>query len=122
MSTCSTPSRARLPSICRRMRSRERPWSSGSPSTELKTFVVSVGSFPVCARQRPIQVSLRPPPYASAVSKSLIPSDQAASMIAKASSSLSPWPKKAGAEPIPPKFPQPRMRRPSSRSRFHASR
>jgi hypothetical protein len=36
-----------------------------------------------------------------------MPISQAASMIAKASSSLSPWPKNAGAEPIPPKFPHP---------------
>jgi hypothetical protein len=30
-------------------------------------------------------------------------------MIAKDSSRLSPFPKKAGADPIPPKLPQPRM-------------
>ncbi len=28
-------------------------------------------------------------------------------MIANASSSLSPWPKNSGAEPMPPKLPQP---------------
>ena len=35
-------------------------------------------------------------------------------MIANASSSLSPWPKKAGDEPIPPKFPQPSAMRETS--------
>src|SRR5437870_13061119 len=40
-----------------------------------------------------------------------MPSSQAASMRRYASSSLSPRPKSAGAEPIPPKLPQPRMRR-----------
>ena len=35
-------------------------------------------------------------------------------MIANASLSLSPWPKNAGADPTPPKFPQPRMTRETS--------
>src|ERR1051325_5866022 len=86
-------------------------------------FVVSVGRFPVAAIHLPIADSLRPPPYASAVSKDVMPRDHAVSMIAKASSSDSPVPKSSGAEPIPPKFPQPRTTRlsrmpvaPSSRS------
>src|SRR6266851_1403093 len=36
-----------------------------------------------------------------------MPASQAASISSKAWSSLSPCPKKAGAEPTPPKFPQP---------------
>src|SRR3954452_21005526 len=40
-----------------------------------------------------------------------MPESQAASMIARASSSVEPLPKKAGAEPIPPKLPQPSARR-----------
>src|SRR5207248_9537453 len=36
-----------------------------------------------------------------------MPAWKAASISANASSSVSPWPKKSGAEPIPPKFPQP---------------
>src|SRR5262249_6728954 len=64
------------------------------------------GSLP--ASHSPIQVSLRPPPYASAVSNVLIPSSHAASMIRNASSCAMPWPKNAGEEPTPPKFPQPR--------------
>jgi hypothetical protein len=36
-----------------------------------------------------------------------MPASKAASISANASSSVSPWPKKSGAEPIPPKFPQP---------------
>jgi hypothetical protein len=53
--------------------------------------------------------SLRPPPYASAVSNVVMPASQAASMIANASSRLSPRPKNAGDDPMPPKLPQPRM-------------
>ena len=41
------------------------------------------------------------------MSKTLIPAAQAASIRANASSRLSPWPKSSGAEPMPPKFPQP---------------
>jgi hypothetical protein len=59
--------------------------------------------------QLPMYDSLRPPPYASAVSKVVIPASQAASRSACASPSVSPEPKNAGAEPIPPKLPQPRM-------------
>src|SRR6266545_1614463 len=44
-----------------------------------------------------------------------MPTSQAASMMRRASSSLSPCPKNAGAEPIPPKLPQPRTMRGSSR-------
>ncbi len=51
--------------------------------------------------------SLRPPPYASAVSNVVIPASQAASIRANACSSVSPRPKNAGDEPIPPKLPQP---------------
>ena len=58
-----------------------------------------------------MNVSLRPPPYASAVSNVVIPSSQAASMSRNASSFDVPWPKNAGDEPIPPKLPQPRMMR-----------
>ena len=42
------------------------------------------------------------------MSKTLMPAAQAASISANASSRLSPWPKSSGAEPIPPKLPQPR--------------
>ena len=41
------------------------------------------------------------------MSKWVIPSSQAASISAIASCSFWPWPKNAGAEPTPPKFPQP---------------
>ena len=59
----------------------------------------------------PIADSLRPPPYASAVSNVVSPASQAASITANASSFVSPWPKNAGAEPMPPKFPHPRITR-----------
>src|SRR6478672_7673745 len=36
-----------------------------------------------------------------------MPAAHAASIKANASSRLSPWPKSSGADPIPPKFPQP---------------
>jgi len=75
------------------------------------------------AIQRPIACSLCPPPYASAVSKWVMPACQAASMSASAWSSVRPLPKNSGAEPIPPKLPQPsailgivRAERPSGRS------
>ena len=71
--------------------------------------IASRTSEPFSASHSPIHVSLRPPPYASAVSNVVIPSSQAASMIRGASSRGMPWPKSAGAEPTPPKFPQPRM-------------
>ena len=58
-----------------------------------------------------MNASLRPPPYASAVSNVVIPSSHARSMIRNASSSEIPCPKNSGAEPTPPKFPQPRMTR-----------
>ena len=52
-----------------------------------------------------------------------MPSSQAASISSNAWSSLSPWPKNSGAEPTPPKLPQPsairgivRAERPSGRS------
>ena len=54
-----------------------RPRSDGSPTTEWKTFVVSAGRCPRSAIHRPIQVSLLPPPYASAVSNRVNPSSQA---------------------------------------------
>ena len=51
-----------------------------------------------------------------------MPNSQAASISSSAWSSLSPWPKNSGAEPIPPKLPQPsairetvRAERPSGR-------
>src|SRR6188472_1949138 len=78
----------------------------------LNVFVSTVISLrtvlPLAAIHSPIHVSLRPPPYASAVSNDRIPSSQAASMIRIASSCGIPCPKKAGAEPTPPKLPQPR--------------
>src|SRR5882762_3729171 len=40
-----------------------------------------------------------------------MPASKARSISAKASSSFSPLPKNSGADPIPPKFPQPRPRR-----------
>ena len=80
----------------------------------LNVFVVSCGRYPRLDIQLPIIASLRPPPYASAVSNIVIPSDQAASMMRNASSSSSPWPKNSGAEPMPPKLPQPRMMRETS--------
>jgi len=79
------------------------------------------------ASHSPIHVSLRPPPYASAVSKVVIPRSQAASMIRNASWCEIPSPKNAGADPTPPKFPQPSASRetttplrPSSRRSMHA--
>ena len=41
------------------------------------------------------------------MSNQSIPAAQAASISANAPSSVSPWPKNSGAEPTPPKFPQP---------------
>ena len=73
--------------------------------------IASLTAEPFVASHSPIQVSLRPPPYASAVSNVVIPSSQAASMIRGASSREMPCPKSAGAEPTPPKFPQPRTMR-----------
>ena len=70
--------------------------------------MVSRGRLPVARIQAPIADSLRPPPYASAVSNQRMPAAQAASMIAKASCSDSPRPNSSGAEPIPPKLPHPR--------------
>ena len=55
--------------------------------------------------------SLRPPPYASAVSRVVTPSSHASSSSRNASSRVVPWPKNAGAEPMPPKLPQPRITR-----------
>src|SRR4051794_27209109 len=108
----STPRRSRLPSTLRRIRSGARPRSAGSPVTGLKTFVVtSSPSGRRSARQRPMYDSLRPPPYASAVSNQRKPAAHAASMIARASSSFWPLPKNAGADPMPPKLPHPSARR-----------
>src|SRR3954464_6950086 len=92
------------------MRARARPRSAPS-SIGLNVLVTITGRFPLLAIHLPIQVSLRPPPYASAVSNVRMPSDHAPSISANACSSFSPWPKKAGAEPTPPKFPQPSARR-----------
>src|SRR6187200_2881268 len=74
----------------------------------VSTVIASRTSDPFVASHSPIHASLRPPPYASAVSNVRIPSSQAASMIRGASSRGIPCPKKAGEEPTPPKFPQPR--------------
>src|SRR5262249_57167970 len=49
----------------------------------------------------------RPPPSALGVSKKLTPDSKARSISSRACSSVSPMPKKAGAEPMPPKLPQP---------------
>src|SRR3954452_4443450 len=81
----------------------------------LNVFVVIAGRTPRAAHQRPIIASLRPPPYASAVSKCRSPSSHAASMRANAPSSSMPWPKNSGAEPTPPKLPQPSMIRGTAR-------
>src|SRR4051812_205783 len=75
-----------------------------------------VGRRPVARIHSPIQVSLRPPPYASAVSNVVMPRSHAASMSAKASSRDSPPPKNSGALPMPPKLPQPRTMRDTSTS------
>src|SRR5207237_8532347 len=80
----------------------------------LSVFVVSTWRLRRAASQLPIDRSLRPPPYASPVSNAVKSRSHAASMIANASASDSPWPKKAGAEPIPPKLPQPSTIRESS--------
>src|SRR5262245_14627514 len=106
----STWSRARLLLACRSTRSRARPKSAPS-SIALNVLEVMRGRWPLAASQSPIHVSLRPPPYASAVSKRSRPSDHAASIRSNACSRVSPCPKKAGAEPIPPKLPQPRTTR-----------
>ena len=90
---------------CARARALRRPGrrrASGRPSSPRARRRARRASS-----HSPIQRSLRPPPYASAVSRSVIPSPRAASRSANASSRLSPCPKKAGADPIPPKFPQP---------------
>ena len=112
--TRSTPRRPRLDSSWRFTRAGARPWSSPS-SIGLNVFVErtisSRTSGPFVRSQSPIHVSLRPPPYASAVSKVVIPASQAASMIANACSRFSPLPNHAGVEPTPPKLPQPRMTR-----------
>ena len=50
------------------------------------------------------------------MSRTVIPASAAASISANASSIVSPWPKSSGAEPIPPKFPQPRLMRETSSS------
>src|SRR5258707_12545418 len=106
------PRRLRLLSSWRFTRCGARPWSSPS-SIGLNVFVESTTSSrtsePFVRSQSPMKDSLRPPPYASAVSKVVIPASQAASMIAKASSRLSPPPKSSGADPMPPKLPQPRI-------------
>jgi hypothetical protein len=68
-------------------------------------------SCPFVRSHSPMVVSLRPPPYASAVSKVVIPASHAASISANACSRVSPLPKKAGDEPMPPKLPQPRITR-----------
>ena len=57
----------------------------------------------------PIARSLRPPPYDDAVSNRLMPRSHAASITAKACSSDSPLPTSDRSDPMPPKFPQPRM-------------
>src|SRR5262249_59244100 len=93
-----------------RMRSRPSRWSWPA-SIGANVFVVIVGRLPVAAIHLPIADSLRPPPYASAVSNDVRASDHAVSMIANASSSDSPFPKSSGADPIPPKLPQPRTAR-----------
>src|SRR5262245_45133566 len=104
------------------MRARERPWSPPA-SIGLNVFVTITGRLPLLAIHFPIDCSLRPPPYASAVSNVRIPSDQATSINSNACSSLSPWPKNCGAEPTPPKFPQPRTSRSIARfSLRHAVR
>src|SRR4051794_24942618 len=104
----STPSRARLLSIWRRIRSGARPVSPGVPVVEWNTLVVRRSpSGARSARHSPIQDSLAPPPYASPVSNQWMPFSHARSMIANASSWEMPRPKNSGAEPTPPKFPHP---------------
>ena len=88
------------------MRSGSSPWSAPS-AIGLNVLVVIVGRTRRVLIQRPIASSLRPPPYASAVSKCVIPIAHAASISSIACSSVRPWPKNAGAEPMPPKLPQP---------------
>ena len=83
------------------------PVSRRPASIGLNVLVVIVGRTPRARIQSPIIRSLRPPPYASAVSKWSIPCSQAASISANASSRLRPCPNSSGAEPTPPKFPQP---------------
>ena len=108
--TRSRPRRPRLASICRRIRVRPSPWSFPS-SIGLNVFVATTirsrTSLPFVDSHSPMKLSLRPPPYASAVSKVVIPRSQAASMRRNASCLVVPWPKNAGEEPIPPKLPQP---------------
>ncbi len=65
------------------MRPGSRPWSAPA-CTGLNVLVVSRGRTPREAIQRPMACSLRPPPYASAVSKWVMPDCQAASMSANA--------------------------------------
>src|SRR4249920_1215214 len=99
------------------MRARESP-RSAPVLIGLKVFVSmtirSRTAASLVASHSPIHVSLRPPPYASAVSNVVMPRSHAASMIRMASSLAIPWPKNAGADPTPPKFPQPRITRDTS--------
>src|SRR6187551_3405678 len=108
----STPSRRRLDSTCRRIRAAPRPRSPPS-SIGLNVFVAittrSRTSAPFVASHAPMYSSLCPPPYASAVSRVVIPRSHAASRSRNASSREVPWPNSRGAEPTPPKLPQPRI-------------
>jgi hypothetical protein len=91
------------------------PGLAAPASIGLNVFVVTTApSGRRDASHAPRYVSLRPPPYASAVSNVVMPASHAASRIANASSCDSPCPKRSGAEPMPPKLPQPRMTRETS--------
>lgn len=96
------------------MRAGARPRSAPS-CIGLNVFVqrtiASRTPWPFACSHSPMYVSLRPPPYASAMSKVVMPASHAASISANACSLVSPLPKNAGAEPTPPKFPQPRTTR-----------
>ena len=107
----STPSRRRLVSTWRRILAAPRPWSAPS-SIGLKVFVAITTRSRASGfvrSQAPMYSSLRPSPYASAVSSVVIPISHAASSNRNASSRGVPLPTWAGDEPMPPKFPQPRM-------------
>ena len=70
-----------LPSDARAGRARGRAPSSIGLNVFVSIAIASRTAEPFVASHSPIQVSLRPPPYASAVSNVVIPSSQAASMI-----------------------------------------
>ena len=92
----------------------------------LKVFVTTTTrsrtSLPFARSHSPMYDSLRPPPYASAVSSVVMPRSQAASSSLNASSRVVPCPNSDGLEPIPPKLPQPSTTRVTATPLFPSAR